>query len=282
MSSALHDLFSMSTSNDIQAFCMQADDKAKVVAINHAPTSVRLTLKLGSLTGRAAFSHVPFLHSILWMTESILMAPKTVDMPQTPVGAMEVCSLSTHGCFVRMLQSGMLPVCMPVIIFRTLEVIWTPLPPTHGLCFAWLCCAEAPYSLLAWRDTRLCTVCSRHTCNWDPPWGCCQAPVHVQVQEQGFRPSRLRVDAAIRTVSLVLCNDKLTTYGAPDVLQVSVDQLDGHFYRNACFADRPANQARPCCEMPIPCTEKRKLLSETAHREGAPMPCTICMNSMLS
>ena len=73
-----------------------------MVAINHAPTSVRLTLKLGSLTGRAAFSHVPFLHSILWMTESILMAPKTVDMPQTPVGAMEVCSLSTH--FVRMLR----------------------------------------------------------------------------------------------------------------------------------------------------------------------------------
>ncbi len=50
------------------------------------------------------------------------------------------------------------------------------------------------------------------------------------------------MDAAIKTVSLVLCNDKLTTYGAPDVLQVSVDQLDGHFYRNACFADRPPNQ----------------------------------------
>lgn len=81
---------------------MQADDKAKVVAINHAPTSVRLTLKLGSLTGRAAFSHVPFLHSILWMTESILMAPNTVDMPQTPVGTMEVWSLATHGCLFRM------------------------------------------------------------------------------------------------------------------------------------------------------------------------------------
>ena len=82
--------------------------------------------------------------------------------------------------------------------------------------------------------------------------------MHFQVQEQGFRPSKLRVDAAIRTVSLVLCNDKLTTYGAPDVLQVSVDQLDGHFYRNACFADRPANQACPSCancEMLIPCMQ---------------------------
>ena len=85
-------------SSDIEMSSVQADDKAKVVAINHAPTSVRLTLKLGSLTGRAAFSHVPFLHSILWMTESILMAPKTVDMPQTPVGTMEVWSLAAHGC----------------------------------------------------------------------------------------------------------------------------------------------------------------------------------------
>lgn len=69
---------------------MQADDKAKVVAVNHAPTSVRLSLKLGSLTGRAAFSHVPFLHSILWMNEAILMAPNTADMPPAPMAA-EVC-----------------------------------------------------------------------------------------------------------------------------------------------------------------------------------------------
>ena len=88
---------------------MQADDKAKVVAINHAPTSVRLTLKLGSLTGRAAFSHVPFLHSILWMTESILMAPNTVDVPQTPVGTMEVLSSASHGCFVRMHLCSIMP-----------------------------------------------------------------------------------------------------------------------------------------------------------------------------
>ncbi len=60
-----------------------------MVAVNHAPTSVRLTLKLGSLTGRAAFSHVPFLHSILWMNEAILMAPTTAEMPATPM-AVEV------------------------------------------------------------------------------------------------------------------------------------------------------------------------------------------------
>ncbi len=58
------------------------------MSVNHAPTSVRLTLKLGSLTGRAAFSHVPFLHSILWMTEAILLAPSSADPPTMPM-AME-------------------------------------------------------------------------------------------------------------------------------------------------------------------------------------------------
>ena len=75
-------------------------------------------------------------------------------------------------------------------------------------------------------------------------------------QEVGFRPSKLRVDVAMRAVSLVLCNDKLSTYGAPDVLQVSVDQLDAHFSRDRCFADRPSNQARPCadnCRTNAPC-----------------------------
>lgn len=63
-------------------------------------------------------------------------------------------------------------------------------------------------------------------------------------QEAGFRPSKLRIDAAVRAVSLVLCNDKLSTYGAPDVLQISLDQLNGHFAKDRCFADRPSNQAR--------------------------------------
>jgi hypothetical protein len=52
----------------------QADDKARVVAVNHAPTSVRLHAKLGSLTLRAAFSHIPFLHSAQWMLQSVCLA----------------------------------------------------------------------------------------------------------------------------------------------------------------------------------------------------------------
>ena len=112
-----------------------------MVAINHAPTSVRLTLKLGSLTGRAAFSHVPFLHSILWMTESILMAPKTVDMPQTPMGAMEVYSPSTHGYLVRMLSErfvASMPASDHFPYFRGhLDTAHTD--SWAGLCLALLC-----------------------------------------------------------------------------------------------------------------------------------------------
>ncbi len=84
----------------------------------------------------------------------------------------------------------------------------------------------------------------------------CKSQVDCMVaQEVGFRPSKLRVDVAMRAVSLVLCNDKLSTYGAPDVLQVSVDQLDAHFSRDRCFADRPSNQAWPLGELlPDKCT----------------------------
>ena len=68
-------------------------------------------------------------------------------------------------------------------------------------------------------------------------------------QELGFRPSKLRVDATAAGVSLVLCNDKLSTYGAPDVLQLSVEELDGHFSKHHLFADRPANQVGGfCCQ----------------------------------
>ncbi|BDA48870.1 hypothetical protein COCOBI_12-5530 [Coccomyxa sp. Obi] len=144
----------------------RADDRARVVAVNHAPTSVRLGAKLGSLTLRAAFSHIPFLHSAQWMLQAVCLSPDA--------SAGELASAAA--------AAG---------------------------------------------------------------------------QEVGFRPSKLRVDAVMRAVSLVLCNDKLSTYGAPDVLQVSLDQLDAHFSRDRCFADRPSNQARPQannCRTSAPCS----------------------------
>lgn len=46
-----------------------------MVAVNHTPTSVRLGAKLGSLTLRAAFSHIPFLHSAQWMLQAVCLSP---------------------------------------------------------------------------------------------------------------------------------------------------------------------------------------------------------------
>lgn len=52
-----------------------------MVALNLAPTSTMLTVKLGSLTARAAFSHIPFLHSLQWMLQAICMSPNNADFP---------------------------------------------------------------------------------------------------------------------------------------------------------------------------------------------------------
>lgn len=54
------------------------------MAVNNTPTSVRLGAKLGSLTLRAAFSHIPFLHSAQWMLNAICLAP---DAPSADLAA---------------------------------------------------------------------------------------------------------------------------------------------------------------------------------------------------
>lgn len=43
-----------------------------------------------------------------------------------------------------------------------------------------------------------------------------------------FRPYVSEVDVRLREVSLILCNDKDTSYGAPDVLQANIENLSFH------------------------------------------------------
>lgn len=57
-----------------------------------------------------------------------------------------------------------------------------------------------------------------------------------------FRQARLRMNAAIQNVSLVLCNDQPQTFGAPDVLQLSAADLAVHFAQHTQFPDRPPSQ----------------------------------------
>ncbi len=58
-----------------------------------------------------------------------------------------------------------------------------------------------------------------------------------------FRPSKISTNAVVESVSLVLCNDKPQTFGAPDVLQASADHLALQYSMDQQFADRPADQA---------------------------------------
>ena len=57
-----------------------------------------------------------------------------------------------------------------------------------------------------------------------------------------FRPSAFHLDGSMQTVSLVLCNDKPQTFGAPDVLRLSLDQLAVKYMMDLRFHDRPPDQ----------------------------------------
>ncbi len=74
----------------------QADDQARVVAVNHEPTSMRLGLKLGSLTARAAFSHIPFLHSAHWMLDAIMLSAAPPDLQRAQPPAEVVATLRSY------------------------------------------------------------------------------------------------------------------------------------------------------------------------------------------
>ena len=74
-----------------------------------------------------------------------------------------------------------------------------------------------------------------------------------------WRPSVYDVDATIQSVSLVLCNDRPRTYGAPDILQVSLDRITARFSCTCLFRDRPPNQVFPRSFL---LAIKHKLLSE--------------------
>lgn len=57
-----------------------------------------------------------------------------------------------------------------------------------------------------------------------------------------FRPTKLEVDLNVQSMSVVLCNDKPQTFGAPDVLQLSVDALALQYHVDQSLPDRPPNQ----------------------------------------
>ena len=50
-------------------------------------------------------------------------------------------------------------------------------------------------------------------------------PCSLEQLGWGFRATVHEIEVATRDVSLILCNDKPTSFGAPDVLQANVEEL---------------------------------------------------------
>ena len=73
------------------------------------------------------------------------------------------------------------------------------------------------------------------------PMKCCQLQA-VQERTAGFRPSKLKMEAALQSIAVVLCNDKPQTFGAPDVLQLSTHHVLVHWSQDTQLPDRPPNQ----------------------------------------
>ena len=65
------------------------------------PASMHMRLTLGACTVRAAFSHVPFIQSVLWIMRTVILQPSpgnlTADSSLTATqSAMEKVRLLTH------------------------------------------------------------------------------------------------------------------------------------------------------------------------------------------
>lgn len=52
------------------------------------------------------------------------------------------------------------------------------------------------------------------------------------------------MDGSVESISAVLCNDKPQTFGAPDVLRVSIEQVTAKYVMDQQFHDRPPSQVR--------------------------------------
>lgn len=62
------------------------------------------------------------------------------------------------------------------------------------------------------------------------------------VRDKSFRPHSLQIAATMESAAMVLCNDKPETFGAPDVLQVSLTEASLVYDAATLLPDRPANK----------------------------------------
>lgn len=62
------------------------------------------------------------------------------------------------------------------------------------------------------------------------------------LQDSNFRPVRMRIAADVAGASLLLCTDRVGSFGAPDVVEVALDRIRLDHALDARFSDRPPDQ----------------------------------------
>lgn len=67
-------------------------------------------------------------------------------------------------------------------------------------------------------------------------------PFTTPLQDQDFRPVRMRLAAEAAGASLLLCTDRPGSFGAPDVVEVALDRIALDHSLDARFSDRPPDQ----------------------------------------
>ncbi len=63
---------------------------------------------------------------------------------------------------------------------------------------------------------------------------------------QDFRPSSILVDIHARKLAFVLCNDQPTSFGAPDVLEVELQDLHTELESHTEVSNRPPTMGATC------------------------------------
>jgi hypothetical protein len=57
-----------------------------------------------------------------------------------------------------------------------------------------------------------------------------------------FRPLLLKLKVDAGAIALLLCHDRSGSFGAPDVLEVSLDRLSAKYSMECRLSDRPPDQ----------------------------------------
>lgn len=191
-----------------------------------ATSSTVLRIEAGSLTLRAAFSHIPFWRAASAAVQRVVLAPAV--QPLSPSSQQAACG----------------PSCTAGL----------PRPPSTDS-------ADEAAELIAG------AVAAGAGGREGSPRGGTAAPAPALP----FRPSSLQIHVGAQQATVVLCNDKPETFGAPDVLQCSLAGVVLAYDTATLLPDRPPNKAG--ARSLVTCAAEAARDAAGACQAGHPAPC---------